>query len=235
MYQEKQHNSQTQAKKPRFHADAALLIDIWGADVPWMAFYDNRRFSIDQWQNYMSKFIKNCTLDLQQFDFDVLLSATYRNEDHPAFNKNLADSLDQLREFTPMHYAKYKCGPIKKFFLDCQMADIYKFVKPRGKIIVGGGSWGACVHFRPVGMYKLIREGFRVFTTPTICYNMPDHHATGETMVGIHLQDLLWDDVVWTRCVDKGIYYDNLYEGIMVHPDNALNRKNVYGVDLNKT
>ena len=219
--------SQEQAKKPVFQADAALLIDIWGADI-WKGPEQMKHtagFSNDQWCNYMAKFTENCIHDLQQFNFNVLINATYQHGEFPAFNKALAHAgLDQTAEFTPMHYAKYACGPFKKFFLNCQLPDIYNFVKPKGKIIVGGGSWGSCVHFRPVGMHRLIREGFRVFTTPNICYNTPYHHSTGEEMIGIHLQDLLWDDIVWTRCVDKGIYYDNLYEGLMVHPDNALGR-----------
>ncbi len=225
MHKEKRYNYQTQAKKPLFQADAVLLIDIWGADS-WKSLEShdhNAGFSNDQWCNYMTKFIKNCTHELQLFDFGVLINATYMHSF--GFNKDLAYAgEDQGVQFTPMHYKKYYTGPVKKFFLDCQMTDIYKFVQPGGKIVVGGGSWGECVHFRPVGMYKLIREGFRVFTTPNICYNTPYHHATGEEMVGIHLQDLLWDDIVWTRCVDEGMYYDNLYEGVMVHPDNALGR-----------
>ncbi len=234
MYHEKRYKYHAQTTKPIFQADAALLIDIWGADI-WKGpeqMDHTAGFSNDQWCDYMARFTKNCIHELQKFNFNVLLNATYKNSMSLAFNKDLEHAgLDQTAEFTPMHYAKYSCGPVKKFFLDCQLPDIYNCVKPKGKIIVGGGSWGACVHFRPVGMYRLIREGFRVFTTPNLCYNTPYHQATGQEMTGIHLQDLLWDDIVWTRCVDKGIYYDNLYEGIMVHPDDALGRKNGNGFE----
>ena len=48
---------------------------------------------------------------------------------------------------------------------------------------------------------------------------------TGQKTSGISHQDLLVDDVVWSRSVINGYYYDMLYEGVTVHTDNILDRK----------
>ena len=222
-------------QKPKIQVDAVILIDIWSPDS-FLSIVSGESASLgdytsDQWLNYMTAYQKGCHNFLQRFHFDVLINATYRTAQAPTYNsaKNLADE-DQDEEFSPFHYKKYDCDPHKKLYTDCQIADVRQFVKPNGKIVVGGGSWGACVHFRPVGMTRLMNAGFRVFTAPELCYGIPTHRPSGEKNTGIHHQDMLIDDIVWSRSNLNGYYYDFLYEGLMIHPDNALDRRDAYGV-----
>lgn len=219
--------------KPRILVDAVILIDVWGANS-WSKLNEETggsKFTNEDWVNYQKAYIKGAHKFLQNINFNVLINATYRNGKMTSFNhKKALKGLDQNAAFTPMHYKRYNCEPFKKFFSDCTMADIRKLVKPRGKIIVGGGSWGACVHYRPVGMTRLMKEGFKVFTAPELCYQEPHNKFTHQEQTGINHQDLLVDDIVWSRSSIDNHYYDNLYEGLMIHPDDALDRVDPYGV-----
>ena len=219
-------------KKPLIHVDAVLLIDVWAAEN-WANLNKETggsKYTDDEWVKYHKRYIKNSHKFLQNINFDVLINATYRNNMAQFDTQKSLDGEDQNAGFTPMHYKDYQCKPFKKFFSECSMSDIYKLIKPRGKIIVGGGSFGACVHYRPVGMARLLKEGFRVFTAPELCYHEPRHPATEELQSGIQHRDLLADDIVWSRSNIDNEYYDFLYEGLMIHPDNILDRVNQYGV-----
>lgn len=224
-------------KKPQIHVDAVILIDIWSpfsmvsiisvADGP-NAF---AKYSYDEWLDYQTVYQEKCHSFLQNFKFDTLINATYRTSDAPTFSREkVLTGEDQDAEFTPMHYKHYICNPRKKMYAECKLEDVSQFVPPGGTIIVGGGSWGACSHFRPVGMVRLIEAGYRVFTAPQLCYSFPVHVESGTRNTGIHFQDMLLDDIVWSRCNIKGYFYDFLFEGLMVHNDNALDRTNRDGV-----
>tara|TARA_B100000900_G_scaffold415304_1_gene444700 strand:- start:3161 stop:3832 length:672 start_codon:yes stop_codon:yes gene_type:complete len=220
--------------KPRFHADAVILIDVWGAEQYALDTTITNKYDDDVLVEYMQRYQKNCYEFLQTFDYDYLLSATYRNGKLPAFSNKLSDQgIVQGAEYTPMHHLEYACQPQKLYSENFTITDLYKLVQPRSKIVVGGGNWGACLHYRPLGMVKLKREGFRVFTSPQICYGEPVHNATGEE--GVIPEDLLWDDIAWSRCSVNDVHYDTLYEGIAIHPDNSLGRINGLGVPLKDT
>ncbi|MDA8897694.1 hypothetical protein N9I83_01545 [bacterium] len=220
--------------KPQIHVDAVLLIDIWGAESFVSIISDGTDniggFTPNDWLNYQTTYQQRCHSFLQKFKFDTLINATYRGPTPTFSSEKFNRNEDQDAEFSPMHYKHYNCNPRKIMNANCQMADICQLVKPGGTIIVGGGSWGACVHFRPVGIHRLMNYGFRVFTAPELCYQTPVHSITGARNSGIHHQDLLIDDIVWSRSVINGHYYDFLYEGVMVHQDNALERVDHYGV-----
>ena len=225
-------------QKPPFTADAVILIDCWGPlATPIQEDKPNPVWSQKEWDQYMEKFMTNCHNTLQTYNFPVLFSASYRNGESPGYSiMKYNNGEKQSAEFSPLHHLDYRCKPLRILELDAEMKDIYKYVPPRGKIIVGGGTFGACVHYRPVGMVKLLREGFRVFTSTSICYKEPSHRPSKTPLPGdIHLQELLWDDIVWSRCSQNGNFYDNIYEGIMVHPDNALGRMSGKGIPMNQS
>lgn len=235
--------------KPKFKADALLLIDCWGKSSWDHMVKDDPNWKDPVKRENLYQYKRNFNSDingyLNHYNFDTLISATYRNPTyHWGENDDGANDglLAELTEWSPLHYNKYDCKPTGKYlYTDCTMADIYQHVPRGGKIIVGGGSWGACLHFRPVGMVKLLKEGFRVFTNEEICYNdnysqFKALHIDGRPVNrGIHIQDLLWDDILWSRCYDNNYMYPDLYEGMMVHPDNALGRRNPNGVAMKDT
>lgn len=219
--------SNSMNQKPQIHVDAVLLIDIWGPEafVSIISEHGFGEFTSNDWFNYQIRYQKSCHNFLNKFKFDTLINATYRGPT-PYFNiERFYRNEDQNEEFSPMHYKHYHCKPHRVMNADCQIEDICRHVKPNGTIIVGGGSWGSCVHFRPVGFNTLMNYGFRVFTAPELCYQNPVNKITGAKTSGISHQDLLIDDVVWSRSVINGHYYDFLYEGVMVHPDNPLDRQ----------
>jgi len=222
-------------KKPQIKVDAILLIDIWGVES-WMnpVITDNfkKYFTVDEWRDYMTRYIDTCSKHLQRFSADTVINATYSNSENLAYEPN---AKTQSSEFAPLHYIDYNDQPKKYLYTHCTMLDIYKHVPPGGKIIVGGGSWGACVHYREVGMVNLIRQGFKVYTAPELCYSMPNHMVTKTPLNGIHPLDMLWDDIVWSRCHLMGHFYDYLFQAMTVHPDNALGRTNPKGIAMRDT
>ena len=215
------------APKPQIHVDAVLLIDIWGPEsfVSIISKHGFGNYTSNDWLNYQTRYQKSCHNFLNFFKFDTLINATYRGPTPTFSSEKCNRDEDQDEEFSPMHYKQYHCNPRRVMNVNCQIQDICEHVKPGGTIIVGGGSWGACVHFRPVGFNTLMNHGFRVFTAPQLCYRNPVDEITGQKTSGISHQDLLVDDVVWSRSVINGYYYDMLYEGVTVHTDNILDRK----------
>jgi hypothetical protein len=224
--------SNSMNQKPTIHVDAVLLIDIWGPEsfVSIIGEHGFGDYTANDWLNYQRVYQKSCHNFLNRFKFDTLINATYRAVCPALSNEKSLTGEDQSIDFSPMHYKNYHCNPRRVMNVNYQMADICQLVKPGGTVVVGGGSWGACVHFRPVGITRLINHGFRVFTAPELCYQNPVNVLTGAKTSGISHQDLLVDDIVWSRSVINDHYYDYLYEAIMVHQDNALDRVDGNGV-----
>ena len=49
-----------------------------------------------------------------------------------------------------------------------EMSDLKSILAPNSKILIGGQSFGMCVHYNPLGIFNLLLEDFIVFSSPKI-------------------------------------------------------------------
>lgn len=206
--------------KPKFEVDAVVMIDCWAFDYLDLVDIEGSPFSQEIYKNYMSRWRRLALDHLRKIKFDTLINATYRmNPALPVDDRgSMFSSRDQFQD--TINYAEFR---------DAKLSDIAKYVPPGGKIIVGGGSWGACYHYRPVGATRLIKEGYNVYTCPEICYT-EGNISKGD--LPIPYEAFLHDDIVWSRTYENGYMYPQVFHGLMTHPDNALGRVNPHGEDM---
>lgn len=49
-----------------------------------------------------------------------------------------------------------------------EMSDLKSILAPNSKILIGGQSFGMCVHYNPLGIMNLLSENFIVYSSPKI-------------------------------------------------------------------
>ena len=197
----------------RFQADALIMIDCWGEDF-WHLLGDHLpHFSNEMYCDYMKQWYLNARNWMGMWHFNTLINASYRF-------KGLSEESDGSLFGHPGHTFDYTTKYVE--LRDAEIKDIYKYVPPGGKIIVGGGSFGACFHYRDVGACRLIKNGFKVYTNPNICYRQ---HYIPKNIIPMPDLEFIHDDIVWSRTYESGNLYPELYHGLMIHPDNALDRR----------
>ena len=79
-----------------------------------------------------------------------------------------------------------------------------EFVPPGSPVLVGGGSFGGCMHYNPVGVINLIKANYQVFTHPGII--MLDWESENQPTYSRHVEIIESDKLVKWRSNNLGIY-----------------------------
>ena len=77
-------------------------------------------------------------------------------------------------------------------------------IPPGSSVLVGGGSYGGCMHLNPVGVVNLMKAKYQVFTHPGII--MLDWESENQPTYTRHIEIIENDKLVKWRSNNLGIY-----------------------------
>tara|TARA_B100001057_G_C22716847_1_gene898103 strand:- start:562 stop:1170 length:609 start_codon:yes stop_codon:yes gene_type:complete len=184
----------------KYNIDLVVLVDCWPSDHPDMETVSQERY-------YKQLIDKLSTLNFKNVALATYTGGTKDNYEHTETDPYIIEHL-QSKNMGADVIAK-RCTTFKDVFYEFPELHLCDHMN----ILIGGQTWWHCLHWRPLGFFGWINQGFGVLSHPALVHYETNNNITSHEAFK-HDPFIEWEKI--EKCEDD-LYFANDFAYNFVH------------------